>query len=73
MSCFAKMISDEGVEDKLTKYECNLIFENEQRRLNLWDENLLKYFNKALSDSLKKINCFTFIEVSSSSEYKISS
>ena len=32
----------------------NLTFEDEQRRLKLWDENLLKYFEKALSDSAKK-------------------
>lgn len=32
----------------------NLIFEDEQRRLKLWDENLLEYFEKALSDPSEK-------------------
>ncbi len=32
----------------------NLTFDNEQRRLNLWDENLLKYLDEALSDSSEK-------------------
>jgi len=32
----------------------NLTFEDEQRRLKLWDESLLKYFEKALSDSSEK-------------------
>ncbi len=32
----------------------NLTFEDEQRRLKLWDENLLKYFEKALRDSAEK-------------------
>lgn len=32
----------------------NLTFDNKQRRLNLWDENLLKYLDEALSDSSKK-------------------
>lgn len=32
----------------------NLTFEDEQRRLKLWDENLMKYFEKALSDSSEK-------------------
>lgn len=32
----------------------NLNFENESRRLKLWDENLLKYFEKALSDTAEK-------------------
>jgi len=32
----------------------NLIFEDEERRLKLWDENLLKYFEQALRDSAEK-------------------
>ena len=32
----------------------NLSFKNESRRLKLWDENLLEYFEKALSDLSEK-------------------
>lgn len=32
----------------------NLNFQNESRRLKLWDENLLKYLEKALSDRAEK-------------------
>lgn len=32
----------------------NLIFKDEQRRLKLWDENLLEYFEKALGDPSEK-------------------